>query len=69
MKHEPNCTCCIILADSQQDPSQVRIIELWKTWEDFDYHENSEWHAKGEEKVIPLVIDMDCDFVFGKRIF
>lgn len=27
---EPGCTCCIILANSEMDKSQVRIIELWK---------------------------------------
>jgi len=68
MKFEPRCTCCIILAGSSLDTSQVRIIELWKTMQDFDFHESSEWHDLGEEKVVPLVIDMDCDFVEGKRI-
>ena len=65
MTKEPNCTCCIILANSERDDTQVRIIELWKTMKDFCYHEGSEWHAQGEEKVVPLVIDMDCDFVRG----
>mmetsp|Transcript_20077 Transcript_20077/g.58076 ORF Transcript_20077/g.58076 Transcript_20077/m.58076 type:complete len:233 (-) Transcript_20077:115-813(-) len=68
MKFEPGCTCCIILAGSIEDTSQVRIIELWKTMQDFYFHESSEWHSKGEEKVVPLVIDMDCDFVDGSRI-
>ena len=62
---EANCTCCIILAGSQADNTQVRIIDLWKTMNDFYFHETSEWHARGEEKVVSLVIDMDCDFVKG----
>ena len=68
MLYEPGCTCCIICANSSQDCSQVRIIELWKTINDFYFHENSEWHELGEEKVIPLVIDMDCDFVDGYQL-
>ena len=68
MLHEPGCTCCIILAKSQQDDTQVRIIELWKTMNDFYFHENSEWHELGEEKVVPLVKDMDCDFVKGYQL-
>ncbi|CAB9506238.1 expressed unknown protein [Seminavis robusta] len=64
----PGCTCCIILANSKQDPSQVRIIELWKSMQDFHVHETSDWHATGEEKVVPLVVDMDCDFVTGNII-
>eukprot|EP00617_Octactis_speculum_P011784 CAMPEP_0185788448 /NCGR_PEP_ID=MMETSP1174-20130828/146093_1 /TAXON_ID=35687 /ORGANISM="Dictyocha speculum, Strain CCMP1381" /LENGTH=204 /DNA_ID=CAMNT_0028482137 /DNA_START=18 /DNA_END=632 /DNA_ORIENTATION=+ len=68
MALEPGCTCCIILAGSSDDISQVRIIELWRTMNDFYVHENSEWHARGEEKVVPLVIDMDCDFCRGTRI-
>mmetsp|Transcript_26427 Transcript_26427/g.45572 ORF Transcript_26427/g.45572 Transcript_26427/m.45572 type:complete len:236 (+) Transcript_26427:46-753(+) len=65
MGFEPGCTCCIILADGS---SEVKIIELWKTMDDFIFHESSEWHAQGEEKVVPLVTDMDCDFVRGKRL-
>ena len=65
MQFEPGCTCCIILGN---DSEQVKIIELWKTMQDFYFHENSEWHAQGEAKVVPLVIDMDCDFIDGTRI-
>ena len=65
---KPGCTCCIILAKSQQDDAQVRIIELWKTMNDFYFHENSECHELGEEKVVPLVIDMDCAFVKGYQL-
>lgn len=65
---EPGCTCCIILSESREAPHQIRIIELWRTMEDLDFHENSEWHAQGEEKVVPLVRDMDCDFVDGRRL-
>ena len=68
MELEPGCTCCIILANSEVDRSQVRIIELWKTEDDFYFHETSEWHAKGEEKVVPLVVDMDCDWVTGHQL-
>lgn len=68
MTKEPGCTCCIILAGSSQDNSQVRIIELWDTMNDFYFHESSEWHALGEEKVVPLVVDMDCDFVKGMQL-
>lgn len=68
MGKEPGCTCCIILSGSMDAPHQVRIIELWKTMQDFDFHETSPWHAQGEEKVVPLVTDMDCDFVQGKRL-
>jgi quinol monooxygenase YgiN len=65
---EPGCTCCIILASSEEDMSQVRIIELWKTEDDFYFHETSDWHANGEEKVVPLVVDMDCDWVKGYQL-
>ena len=68
MKYEPGCTCCIILSNSKKCESQVRIIELWKTMDDFEFHESSEWHALGETKVVPLVTDMDCDFCYGQRI-
>ena len=69
MPREPGCTCCIILGpDVDVGAGQVRIIELWKTMDDFAFHENSEWHARGEEKVVPLVIDMDCDFVRGYQL-
>ena len=68
MGKEPGCTCCIILSGSTNALHQVRIIELWKTMQDFYFHESSEWHARGEEKVVPLVTDMDCDFVQGKRL-
>lgn len=68
MTMEPGCTCCIILANSEMDPSQVRIIELWRTLQDFSFHESSDWHALGEEKVVPLVVDMDCDFCTGIRL-
>uniref|UniRef100_A0A7S2UUI6 ABM domain-containing protein n=1 Tax=Fibrocapsa japonica TaxID=94617 RepID=A0A7S2UUI6_9STRA len=65
MGFEPGCTCCIILANGSDT---VRIIELWKTMQDFSFHESSEWHAQGEEHVVPLVTDMDCDFVKGSRL-
>lgn len=71
MTFEPGCTCCIMLANSSSDDnvaSQVRIIELWETMKDFYFHESSDWHAKGEEKVVPLVVNMDCDFVDGVRL-
>ena len=68
MTKEPGCTGCIILAGSSEDDTQVRIVELWKTMNDFYFHETSDWHAKGEEKVVPLVIDMDCDFVKGWQL-
>ena len=35
---------------------------------DFYFHEHSEWHELGEEKVVPLVIDMDCAFVKGYQL-
>lgn len=63
MVKEPGCTGCIILAGSKQDDSQVRIIEIWKTMDDFHFHEKSDWHAQGEAKVVPLVVDMDCGLV------
>lgn len=68
MPLEPGCTCCIILSGSSIAPHQVRIIELWKTMQDFEFHENSDWHAQGEANVVPLVKDMDCDFVDGRRL-
>ena len=55
----PGCTCCVVLSGSDENPAQLRVVELWESQEASDIHDQSQWHEEAEQSIIPLVKEID----------